>query len=53
MEDLNYDPTGIDPLKDRVMKNVPVIARFPLTRDQLWHVPSKSNIHNYIRITTI
>jgi len=43
MEDLNDDPTGLDPLKDRVMKNVPVIARWPLTREKLWHVPKNSN----------
>ena len=31
MEDLN------DPFGDRVMKNVPPLARFPLTREELWH----------------
>ena len=31
MEDLN------DPLGDRVMKDVPMVARFPLTRDEFWH----------------
>jgi hypothetical protein len=35
MEDLS------DSLGDRVMKEVPPIARFPLTRDQLWHNSSK------------
>ena len=31
----------VDPLGDRVMKNVPCIARFPLTREQLWDKTSK------------
>ena len=31
MEDLN------DPFGDRVMKNVPPLARFPLSRQDLWH----------------
>jgi len=35
MEDLS------DPLGDRVMKDVPPIARYPMTREQLWHVSSK------------
>jgi len=30
-----------DPLGDRVMKNVPQIARFPLKKDELWHVSGK------------
>ena len=30
-----------DPLGDRVMKNVPMISREPLTRDQLWQKKSK------------
>ncbi len=33
----------IDPLGDRVMKNVPPISRYPLQRDKLWHVSAKSN----------
>jgi len=33
----------IDPLGDRVMKNVPPLSRFPLKRDQLWHNSPKSN----------
>ena len=37
MEDLS------DALGDRVMKDVPPIARFPLPRDQLWHISSKLN----------
>jgi len=32
----------IDPLGDRVMKNVPPISRYPLSRDKLWHISSKS-----------
>ena len=39
------DPSGLDPLGDRVMKNVPPISRWPLTRDKLWHVPSKNKQH--------
>ena len=35
MEDLS------DPFGDRVMKNVPPLARFPLTRDELWHESSE------------
>ena len=31
MDDLN------DPFGDRVMKNVPPLARFPLKRDEIWH----------------
>ena len=31
----------MDPLGDRVMKNVPCIARYPLTRDELWHESGK------------
>lgn len=26
-----------DPFGDRVMKNVPPMARFPLTKEELWH----------------
>lgn len=32
----------IDPLGDRVMKNVPPISRYPLPRDKLWHISSKN-----------
>ena len=32
-----------DPLGDRVMKNVPQIARFPLKKDELWHISGKKN----------
>ena len=32
-----------DPLGDRVMKNVPQIARFPLTAEELWHHSGKHN----------
>ena len=45
MDDLSQsdtDPSCVDPLGDRVMKSVPVPARYPLTRDQLWHVPCDS-----------
>ena len=35
MEDLS------DPYGDRVMKNVPPLARFPLTREELWHESSE------------
>ena len=35
MEDLN------DPFADRVMKNVPPLARFPLKREELWHESSE------------
>jgi hypothetical protein len=38
----------LDPLGDRVMKNVPPIARFPLKKDQLWHKSGKISIHLYI-----
>jgi len=31
----------IDPIGDRVMKNVPPIARLPLTREKLWHNSGK------------
>ena len=31
MDDLN------DPFGDRVMKNVPPLARFPLRQDEIWH----------------
>ena len=31
MEDLN------DPFGDRVMKNVPPLARFPLKKEEIWH----------------
>lgn len=30
MDDIN------DPFADRVMKNVPMLARFPLKRNELW-----------------
>ena len=30
-----------DPLGDRVMKNVPQIARFPLKKDEIWHISGK------------
>lgn len=33
-----------DPLGDRVMKNVPQIARFPLTKDELWHNSGKKSL---------
>ena len=32
-----------DPLGDRVMKNVPFISRFPLTKDQLWHISGNNS----------
>lgn len=35
MEDLN------DPFGDRVMKNVPPLARFPLKKEELWHESRK------------
>ena len=35
MEDLS------DPLGDRVMKDVPPIARYPLKREELWHASGK------------
>lgn len=41
-----------DPLGDRVMKNVPQIARFPLKKDELWHVSGKK-ITNQVTINTI
>ena len=41
----------LDVLGDRVMKNVPPIARFPLKRDQLWHKSGKISIHIKITIT--
>ena len=31
----------LDPLGDRVMKNVPMMARFPLKKDKLWHSSGK------------
>ena len=31
----------IDPLGDRVMKNVPPISRYPLSRDKLWHISGR------------
>ena len=31
-----------DPLGDRVMKNVPQIARFPLKQEELWHNSGKN-----------
>ena len=36
------DEDLIDPLGDRVMKNVPPIARYPLKRDELWQISAKS-----------
>lgn len=41
----------LDVLGDRVMKNVPPIARFPLKRDQLWHKSGKISIHIKITIS--
>ena len=41
----------LDVLGDRVMKNVPPIARFPLKREQLWHKSGKISIHIQILIT--
>ena len=38
MEDL------MDPLGDRVMKNVPMIARAPLKGADLWKTASKYNV---------
>lgn len=35
-----------DPLGDRVMKNVPMIASEPLTRDELFITKSKISIHH-------
>jgi len=32
-----------DPLGDRVMKNVPQIARFPLKKDEIWHISGKQS----------
>ena len=39
MEDLN------DPCGDRVMKNVPMMARFPLTKAELWHNSGKYELY--------
>ena len=39
MEDLK------DPYGDRVMKNVPIIATIPLTRDQLWKYNDDSKLN--------
>ena len=36
MEDLSVDPLG-----DRVMKNVPALAKNALSRDELWHNSGK------------
>ena len=36
MDDMLLDPYG-----DRVMKSVPMIARAPLTRDELWKTDCK------------
>ena len=33
-----------DPLGDRVMKDVPPIARWPLTEEQLYHNSSKYSV---------
>ena len=41
-----------DPLGDRVMKNVPTIARFPLTKDQLWHI-SGNNFKHIIQLSKL
>ena len=38
MEDLS------DPYGDRVLKNVPPLARFPLTREELWHESGEYHI---------
>ena len=35
MEDLS------DPFGDRVMKNVPPLARFPLKKEEIWHQSRK------------
>jgi len=37
-----------DPLGDRVMKNVPQIARFPLTKEELWHNSGKHSLTNKV-----
>jgi len=37
-----------DPLGDRVMKNVPQIARFPLTTEELWHNSGKYTHHSLV-----
>jgi len=31
----------IDPIGDRVMKNVPPLAKFPLKQEELWHESGK------------
>jgi hypothetical protein len=31
----------VDPLGDRVMKNVPALVRIPLSREKLWHKSGK------------
>lgn len=36
----------LDPFGDRVMKNVPMIARAPLSRSDLWRTNGKSTITN-------
>jgi len=41
-----------DPCNDRVMKNVPQIARFPLTTEELWHNSGKHLLY-YAVIHTI
>ena len=41
-----------DPLGDRVMKNVPMIAAEPLSRDELFIMKSKASIH-YLRILIV
>ena len=41
----------LDPLGDRVMKNVPMMARFPLKKEQLWHSSGKYIFNfNFINI---
>ena len=37
-----------DPCGDRVMKNVPQIARFPLTSEELWHNSGKHHLHKTV-----
>jgi len=38
------DEMLLDPYGDRVMKSVPMIARTPLTRAQLWKTAGKLHI---------
>ena len=42
MEDLN------DPFGDRVMKNVPPLARFPLRKDEIWHESGRYYVFNAV-----